>query len=45
VEITALTTLAVLSALLAVLIAYERRRFATQRTQMRSELEGEATPD
>jgi low temperature requirement protein LtrA len=43
-EIPALATLGVVTALLVGLIAYEKPRFAELRDRMRSELEGEATP-
>ena len=43
-EIPALATLAVVSALLSALIAYEKPRFAELRDRMRKQLEGEARP-
>jgi low temperature requirement protein LtrA len=43
-EIPALATLAVVTALMVALIAYEKPRFAELRDRMRSQLEGEATP-
>ena len=43
-EIPALATLAVVTALLVGLIAYEKPRFAQLRDRMRRQLEGEATP-